>query len=359
MGERHLRAVLRYGSVRKLQNLALCEWEKARRVARPRSMPYSAPIDVTNACNLRCPHCPTGAGITGRPATMLRLETLSRFLHEVGDYLFMAHLFNWGETLLHPQAAEVIRLVHERRVFTSMASHLSVKRAGGMDDVVDAGLDHLIASIDGATSETYGAYRRRGNLELVLENLSRVLERRRKTRRRTPTVDWQFIVFRHNEHEIEKARALAQRMGVDTFTLKRPTAPPESLSETPSYGGQFYGGSRFCGQLWHNVVLQADGGIAPCCNLYVPEDDFGSLVPAGATVREIRTSSRYAAARQFFDASAVPEPSAGEHPCVRCPIVRSQEYLQEWIAARPMARRQDVMGVVPIGRGRPERRGSP
>jgi hypothetical protein len=345
-GLKHLRAVLEYATPRKLANLALCEWEKARRVATPRSMPYTATIDVTNVCNLRCPHCPTGAGLLGRKPSMLDLGLLRRFLDESGPYLFIAYLYNWGETLLHQDAAEIVRTVHERRISTSLSSHLSVARGQVLDDVCDAGLDHLIASIDGATAAVYEQYRRRGDFDLVLENLRRVVAWRERHRRRTPRIDWQFIAFKHNEHEIDAARALARRIGVDTFTVKAPTAPEESL---PSFGGEFYGGSSFCGQLWHDVVLQADGGVGACCNLFTADDDLGDFKTA--SIRAIRNGARAVQARRLFDPAAPAPPP--DHPCLRCPIVHTLPHLAGHVQP---ARREDVMGVVPLTVARGGRR---
>jgi hypothetical protein len=35
------------------------------------------------------------------------------------------------------------------------------------------------------------------------------------------TVDWKYIVFRHNEHQLDEARALAQELGVRSLTFKK------------------------------------------------------------------------------------------------------------------------------------------
>src|SRR5207244_12564762 len=56
-----LRALLHHSTPRKLFNLALSQVEKRTKPLRARSRPYQVSIDLSNACSLRCPYCPTGA----------------------------------------------------------------------------------------------------------------------------------------------------------------------------------------------------------------------------------------------------------------------------------------------------------
>ena len=33
-----------------------------------------------------------------------------------------------------------------------------------------------------------------------------------------PSIEWKFLVFPYNQHQVEEARALAMELGFDTFT---------------------------------------------------------------------------------------------------------------------------------------------
>jgi MoaA/NifB/PqqE/SkfB family radical SAM enzyme len=333
---RHWIALRDYWTPRKLLNLAVCEAEKRMHVVSPRAMPYTATIDVTNACNLRCPGCPTGAGIVGRPKQMLDLDRLDRFLDETGKYLLITHLYNWGETLLHPRAAEIVERVHRRRIFTSISSNLNIRDFGVIERVCDAGLDHLIVSADGATAETYRRYRVRGDFELVKENVRRIVDYRQRKKRSRPILEWQILSFNYLEDELGAARELARELGVDWFRIKGPTTPERLQPRNRQLAGRFYGGRSTCALLWHNVTLQADGGITPCCNLYHKEDDFGHL--DGSSVREIRANEQSRIARMLFDPARLPvlDPQL-DHPCLRCPVVHGAEHLAGYLAENPHA----------------------
>jgi hypothetical protein len=343
---KHLDVLRRYSSARKLVNIARCEGEKRLGMVRPGAMPYTATVDVTNVCNLKCPHCPTGIGLPGRKASMLKLDRIEKLLDEVGDYLMMAHLYNWGETLLHPQAPAIVKMFHDRRIYTTISSNLSLKKGEVLDAVCAAGLDRLILSIDGASQDTYEQYRVKGDLDLVFSNLRRIVDWRKANNSKTPFIQWQYIVFRHNEHQVEQAMQMAKDLGVDEFRIKRPTAPEASQPLDAEKRGTFYGERTFCGQLWHNIVLQADGGLSPCCNLYDAADDFGHLDTD--SVRAVRVGDRYARARQLFGRSAVAAVKADPgHPCLRCPLVQKNRRLQGVLKDLPGAMRDDeTMAVV-------------
>lgn len=343
---KHWLALRRYSTPRKLLNMALCEAEKRLRVASPRSMPYAATIDVTNACNLRCPGCPTGVGIQGRPKTLLSLEHVQKLLDEMSPYLLIANLYNWGETLLHRDAGAIVSAFHEARVFTSISSNMIVK-FDAIERVCDAGLDHLIISADGATRESYPVYRVGGDFDLLVENIKRTVELRRSRNRRTPIIEWQMLAFKHLEPELERARTLAEDLGVDWFNVKSPTAPPEMRIEgleEKTDKNRASGGP--CELLWHSVTLQSDGGIGPCCYLYEKADDFGHIETS--SVREARLAARYVRARELFDPRKAQRLDPGEdHPCLRCPIVHHQPHLRDFLAVSPHAFVQEnFMGIL-------------
>lgn len=345
VSRRHLIALRDYWTPRKLLNLLLCEVEKCANVVNPRSMPYTATVDVTNACNLRCPGCPTGAGIVGRPKQMLHLGHLDRFLDEAGKYLFIANLFNWGESLLHPQIAEVVDRVHRRRIFTSISSNLNIRDFRVIERVCDAELDYLLISADGATAESYRKYRVSGNFALMTENVRRIVDYRRARGRTRPILEWQILSFNYLETEIDAARALAEEMGVDWFRIKGPTAPRRLQPSTEALAGTFYGGNSKCSLLWHNVTLQADGGVAPCCNIYHKSDDFGHLDDGIAATLG---NDRWRTARTLFNPRSLPllDPTL-DHPCLRCPVLHRAEHLSGYLATNPNAHaHSDFMSIL-------------
>jgi MoaA/NifB/PqqE/SkfB family radical SAM enzyme len=104
-----------------------------------------------------------GLGLKGRKSGYIDLGHIDKLLDETGEYLIIANLYNWGETLLHPAAAEIVKRFHERGIFTSISSNLNLRNFNTIKSVCDAGLDHIIISADGISESRYTEYRKGGN----------------------------------------------------------------------------------------------------------------------------------------------------------------------------------------------------
>lgn len=307
-------------------NLALCQVEKRAKPLNPRSRPYQANIDLSNACSLRCPYCPTGVREFGRKPGFIDPEHVAALLDEFGDYLYIAYLYSWGEPLMHPKVAEIVAMVRSRRVLTDISTHFNLKNRDMLEAVCDAGLDHLKLSIDGASQEVYARYRVGGKIDQVIENIRHVVEYKRRRRLSTPSVEWQFLVFDHNRHEVEAARKLAGELGVDVFRAKPGVVP--SLYENA------WAGQTGCSFLYDTIAMHVDGGVVPCCHLYDRKDDFvaGTESHAG----NLWHSPNFVAARRLFKPELVKEiPRDLKHPCLNCSLVKIQPHLAHLDALKP------------------------
>ncbi|MBN1901938.1 hypothetical protein JW926_11505, partial [Candidatus Sumerlaeota bacterium] len=68
-------------------------------------------------------------------------------------------------------------------------------------------------------------YRRGGRIDLVLDNLDRIIRLRRKLKTSYPKIIWQNLAFRYNEDRIPEIRAHVKKMGVDIFRQVSPYIP--------------------------------------------------------------------------------------------------------------------------------------
>ncbi len=340
---RHLQLLRRYATPRKLTNLARAEWALRRGEVVLPSRPYVYTVDIGNLCNLRCPLCPTGTHELQRPQSFMPYECFERVLDEIRPYAFEIVLHNWGEPFLHPRLIEIVRAARAARIGTAASSNLHLVRRGAafLREIVVSGLDHLVVSIDGTTQDVYEHYRRGGDLAHVMANLKELVALKRELRRDTPVIEWQFLVMRHNEHQIEDAKRLGREIGVDRvrFTgaglpfddLTNVALAREWLPERPAFRGydpeiirrRGYLYDEHCFYLYRAMTINPRGEVAPCCAIHHAKWDFGNLLEA--SLDEVWNNAHYRSARALFSRRGVA--SAQDTACHHCPLFR-------WEAAR-------------------------
>ena len=195
-------------------------------------------LDIGNVCNLRCPYCPTGNGTTPESEKgFMSREIFDRILAKIEARTRFVCLFNWGEPFAHKDLLYMLGALRDRGIPTHLDSNLSVRMFSDHDaeSVVRSGLFSLFASIDGVTQEAYEHYRVGGKVDRALGNLRQLVDARARLGSETPGLLWCFYVNRHNEHEMDEARALAREIGVEIW-FKPLSAPSDFLSSVQREG---------------------------------------------------------------------------------------------------------------------------
>ena len=94
------------------ENFLRAKYEAYTHASTVTSYPYYLTIDPSDSCQLHCPTCPTGkenaARKTGQLQNIRRAkrgtmkpELFDALIDELGPYLFLVMLYNWGEPLLN------------------------------------------------------------------------------------------------------------------------------------------------------------------------------------------------------------------------------------------------------------------
>jgi radical SAM protein with 4Fe4S-binding SPASM domain len=334
---RHVPKIINYGTPKKLANIMLAEWELRQQKTTLRCLPYYYFIDVCNVCNLRCPLCPTGNTTIARKQAMLSLEQYKEFFGKIKEYALVVSMYNHGEPLLNPEVFSIIEHTHRNRVGTNISSNFNWPQPVDINDFMRSGLDYVTVSLDGVTQETYQQYRVRGDVTEAFDNLKRLLSARKALKSKTPFVEWQFIVFKHNEHEVDAARKLASEIGVDLLRFISPGVGPEDMHDlelqekwmprNPLYWERNprlveergYVFDRACFYLYRSMFIYPGGGVTPCCFAHDDKWDFGNLY--NNSVSEIWNNKTYKSARMLFSKSA-PIEDRIETTCDKCTIFR-------------------------------------
>jgi MoaA/NifB/PqqE/SkfB family radical SAM enzyme len=196
----------------------------------------------------------------------LSVDTLARVVQPVERQLLGVSLSYLGEPLLNRELPHLIAWLHSRRICTSFPTNLSVPLSEERAEaLVASGLDLMLVSLDGATAQTYAKYRTGGNFELVLENVVKLAKAKRRLGKRRPVLVWKMVIFPHNAHEVDEARATFRSLGFDAFETVLDFDSAESKAIDRTHKRRLVDRRRACYWAWNNSVLRWDGEVQPCC----------------------------------------------------------------------------------------------
>lgn len=329
-------AFLKHATLKKLANLVLGQLELLTKQTRLKSRPSYLVIDPGNICNLRCPQCLTGLRLPGRKRMFLKFAEFKKIFDQLFEFAFFVILYDWGEPFLNPDIFKIISYAQKKNVGTFVSSNFTTVKEKDLDQILTSGLEHLVVSLDGASPETYSKYRRGGDFRKVLANVKKLVEKKRAQGKRTPFIRWQFLVHRFNEHEIDKAKKMGRKLGVDAVTFYTRFKPAVDYAfafgnkkaikqiegwlprKHPEYRIDYSKPFPFngpCKQLWQGIMVNPDGGVSPCLGLYEEEYDLGNLLKE--PFAKIWNNRLFRVSRAVFKKG---QPKATGIVCERCTI---------------------------------------
>jgi MoaA/NifB/PqqE/SkfB family radical SAM enzyme len=315
--------------------------------ARPRSVA----LDLSTACQLKCPSCPTATGAIARSigAGFVTLTDFKKFLHDnprVSDI----ELSNWGEVFLNPDLEQILRHAYRRHVTLRIDNGANLDRASErqLEALVKYKLRSLSCSIDGASQDVYSVYRVKGHFDRVISHIRQIVAFKKKYRSPYPILRWQFVAFGHNEHEIGKARDMARELGMEFFVKlswddlytkvfspvkDRKLIEQESglgVADRREYEARFGRGyiAATCHQLWLRPRINFDGRLLGCSINHW--GDFGNVFVDG-----LESSLNGAKMRRTKDMLMGLGEADAASPCLRCQVYESMRRNHSWV--RPEA----------------------
>lgn len=249
-------------------------------------LPEILTLEPTNVCTMKCPTCPTGAGKLNRPKGMMSLENYKKIIDQVRGYTKKLVLFNYGEPFIHPEIIEMIKYAKAADIFLKISTNGEFfKDRDFCLKLIKSGLDSLIICLDGADDETLKKFRVNTNFDHIIQSFKTVVEIKKELNLKTPLIELQFILMKHNEHQREKMKKIAYDLGVDVYAEKTagidindpdfqrlaaellPTDSSLTRYEKLADGSFKLKGeiANSCWQALNSMVINCDGNVVPCC----------------------------------------------------------------------------------------------
>ena len=254
--------------------------------------PMNVTIEPTNACNLECPVCETGAGVLGRETGHLSLAQFSSIIDRIGSHTNTLMFYFMGEPFLNPQAYEMIRYAKDAGIpFIETCTNGDFVNPGR---IVTCGLDKVSFQIGGITQETHEGYRVGGQLDRVMKNLRETIRLRNESGS-SLRIEVGFILMKHNEHEVDDFRRSMLALGADGTVVIDPCV------RTIAQGKQFLPSDRahwiydegafergvlrpkvlpdnVCPWIYYSIAIHVNGNVVPCCRDPRGEEVMGNIL---------------------------------------------------------------------------------
>jgi pyruvate-formate lyase-activating enzyme len=167
-------------------------------------------IDIIGQCNLKCKMCPQGDsyGEKGeRDKGIMSSEVFNNLIQHLKSenvLIDKIHPYNWGESLLHPEIDEILKICKDQNLSAIFSSNLAFP-SKFLEPVLSHGLDAISITISGFSDDIYKK-NHGGDLEQVLRNFEIV----RENRDRIKDVYLKYLVFKYNIDDIKRARDFAK-----------------------------------------------------------------------------------------------------------------------------------------------------
>jgi MoaA/NifB/PqqE/SkfB family radical SAM enzyme len=201
-------------------------------------------IEPTNRCNLTCITCMRN--IWDEPLGNMSPAVFERLLADLGSFSPPPNVFfgGIGEPLFHPDIADMVEKAK------AVAGHVELITNGMLltekiiKRFIEAELDILWVSIDGATPQSYLDVRLGDNLPLVLDNLKRLRAIRDQAYKYYPQLGIAFVAMQRNIADLPEVVRIGASLGVKRFSVTNvlahtPELRGESLYEQSLYRGAY------------------------------------------------------------------------------------------------------------------------
>ncbi|MGH9160518.1 MAG: radical SAM protein [Vicinamibacteraceae bacterium] len=188
-------------------------------------------LEITSKCNASCPQCSRnffGKPFPSFPLTELTLEDIRTIFPEdfVRQLTLMFMSGTYGDAVVARHTLETFEYFRACQPSMRLGMHTNGsgrnpewwQRLAGVVDYCAFGIDGL--------ADTNYLYRRGTKWEKVIESARAFIGA-------GGHAEWHFIVFRHNEHQVEQARTLARELGFKEFCVKRTGRFLKGWKQTP------------------------------------------------------------------------------------------------------------------------------
>jgi radical SAM protein with 4Fe4S-binding SPASM domain len=284
---------------KRLQNFIKSYLAKNFGIVSQNIRPTTLFIETMRGCNFNCVMCRAG----DFPKEYLSFDKFRKTADMFSDSFFLFP-YAAGEPFLNREFYNMLKYASSKNFYTFVTSNFSVI---DVEKFIETQIDEIAVSIDSLNPEKFRKIRVNGDINLVVKNLKKLIDLKRKKNYKKPTISLKMVVMRENLDDVEEVINFCASLGVEKFYIETvfvaefaqfdvgtPTKEEISnlknlLQRYKSQGlkirfspfcsferGDFFSG--FCHFSFFSLAIDIYGNAFPCCFLFVrPERTFGNV----------------------------------------------------------------------------------
>ncbi len=176
-------------------------------------------IEPTSLCNIVCRTCMRNTW--DEPMGRMSEETFEHILAGLRPLTPKPAIMfaGIGEPTSHPRIIEMIRRVKELGCTAEITTNGTILNPHRSRQLIEAGLDVLWVSLDGATPDSYEDVRLGALLPQVLENVSTFRKLRKGSHKPKPEIGIAFVAMKRNINDLPAVIKLGRSLGASKFSV--------------------------------------------------------------------------------------------------------------------------------------------
>lgn len=180
-------------------------------------------VEITTRCQASCPMCMRNVyGGMKNPHLIIDNWTLDEFKRIVNEEVLEKLIYillcgQYGDPLINPHLQEICKYIVSvnPNIFLVIHTNGSLRNEEWWKELARTmpKKHSLVFGIDGIDNETHSKYRIGTNYDKIISNMKAFISE-------GGIVTWDFIRFKHNEHQVDAARQLSIELGCQSFAVK-------------------------------------------------------------------------------------------------------------------------------------------
>ncbi len=181
----------------------------------------SIQLEISNKCNARCPQCPRN-DYGGKTIKSLSLHDISLFelqsflpLEDMNNLNFIYFCGTYGDPVINKELLDMCAWIKRNNIKIGIHTNGSIQNIKWWRNLAKILTkdDFVAFSLDGL-EDTNNIYRQGTSWKKIIKNASTFINH-------GGVAYWDFIVFKHNEHQVNEAKNFSKDLGFAKFSFKK------------------------------------------------------------------------------------------------------------------------------------------